>query len=82
MTSLTKIRQQQPYKWYQTMRETSPVHYNEKEDCWEIFTYDEVKRVISDYSHFSSDHKYLSADKQEKMIRHINKDSLLKMQSA
>ena len=43
-----------PFPWYETMRETEPVHYDEDRQCWDVFRYDNVKRVLSDYETFSS----------------------------
>ncbi len=40
--------------WYRSMRATQPVHYREKEQCWEIFRYDDVLQVLSDHQTFSS----------------------------
>lgn len=43
-----------PFPWYETMRENEPVHYDEDRQCWDVFRYDNVKRVLSDYETFSS----------------------------
>ncbi|PEA54752.1 cytochrome P450 [Bacillus pseudomycoides] len=37
-----------------TMRETDPVFFNQKNKYWEVFSYEDVKTVLSDYSTFSS----------------------------
>lgn len=43
-----------PYEWYQFMRDNHPVHYDEEQDVWNVFLYDDVNRVLSDYRLFSS----------------------------
>jgi cytochrome P450 len=43
-----------PFPWYETMRETEPVHYAEDRQCWDVFRYDDVRRVLSDHDAFSS----------------------------
>jgi cytochrome P450 family 109 len=40
--------------WYRTMHETMPVRYQPEHDVWEVFRYDDVERVITDYSTFSA----------------------------
>jgi cytochrome P450 len=43
-----------PFPWYKTMRENEPVRYDEDRQCWDVFRYDDVKRVLSDHETFSS----------------------------
>jgi len=45
----------QPIAWYRTMRTTHPVYYHPEDDLWEVFTYSEVQRVLTDYKTFSSE---------------------------
>lgn len=45
----------QQYDWFQQMRATHPVWRDETSGCWHIFRYDDVKNILSDYTHFSSD---------------------------
>jgi cytochrome P450 len=47
-------QQLNPFPWYQTMRDSSPVTYNPDRWSWNVFTYDDVQRVLSDYAVFSS----------------------------
>lgn len=47
-------RQLDPFPWYETMRENEPVRYDEDHQRWDVFRYDDVKRVLSDYETFSS----------------------------
>jgi cytochrome P450 len=44
-----------PYPWYETMRETSPVRFDEERSVWDVFRYDDVEKVIADYTAFSSE---------------------------
>ena len=47
-------RRRDPFSWYEDMRNTEPVRYDEKRKRWDVFRYDDVKRVLSDYETFSS----------------------------
>ncbi|PQQ47583.1 cytochrome P450 [Bacillus thuringiensis] len=44
-----------PYTWYKEMRENNPVFFDEGQKVWNVFRYDDVKRVLSDFEHFSSE---------------------------
>lgn len=44
-----------PYPWYEQMRERAPVRFDEERSVWDVFRYDDVERVISDYGVFSSE---------------------------
>ncbi len=50
----TAERRLDPFPWYETMRENEPVRYDEDRQCWDVFRYDDVKRVLSDHEIFSS----------------------------
>ncbi|UKS62710.1 cytochrome P450 [Bacillus toyonensis] len=50
----TKEELWNPYGWYQFMRDNYPVHYDEEQDVWNVFLYEDVNRVLSDYRLFSS----------------------------
>ncbi|WP_409344088.1 cytochrome P450 [Paenibacillus sp. MBLB4367] len=43
-----------PLSWYRKMRAEEPVAYDEQSGAWSCFTYDTVKKVLSDHEHFSS----------------------------
>jgi cytochrome P450 len=45
---------QDPYPWYQQMREQQPVVYDQDRDEWFVFRYEDVERVLTDYETFSS----------------------------
>ncbi|MFT9850535.1 cytochrome P450 [Aneurinibacillus sp. REN35] len=50
----TRSEEFSPYAWCKQMLEHNPVSYHEGTNTWNVFTYENVKRVISDYEHFSS----------------------------
>ncbi len=43
-----------PFPWYSMMRKTDPVHYYEQHGIWQVFRYDDVQHVLSNYAAFSS----------------------------
>jgi cytochrome P450 len=43
-----------PFPWYETMRRNSPVYQSEP-GIWHVFHYEDVKRVLSDFTQFSSE---------------------------
>ncbi len=43
-----------PFPWYEKKRENSPVYRDDKSGVWHVFRYQDVKRVLSDFSYFSS----------------------------
>ncbi len=47
-------RRVDPFTWYETMRSTEPVRYDDERERWDVFRYDDVRRVLSDYETFSS----------------------------
>ena len=42
------------YSWFQQMRTEHPVSYSEETKMWQIFRYEDVNHVITDYANFSS----------------------------
>lgn len=55
MTDLfSESARRNPYPIYAKLREQSPVLYDSHTDCWMVFDYDSVKRVLSDHVIFSS----------------------------
>lgn len=50
----TKEELWNPYGWYKFMRDNHQVHYDEEQDVWNVFLYEDVNRVLSDYRLFSS----------------------------
>jgi cytochrome P450 len=56
--------EQKQLPWYRSMRATQPVHFREKEQCWEIFRYDDVLQGLSDHDTFSSHFRAAAAPAQ------------------
>jgi cytochrome P450 len=54
MTTVAIEGQLNPFPWYQTMRQSAPVFYNDQRYSWHLFRYDDVQRALSDYTVFSS----------------------------
>src|SRR5438270_530761 len=54
MQTRTKDDALNPFPWYRLMRETQPVYYNPQYHFWQVFGYEDVQRVLSDYTSFSS----------------------------
>jgi cytochrome P450 family 109 len=48
------IEAKHPWDWYKVMRETAPVSFDPARNCWDVFSYDDVQRVLSDHKYFSS----------------------------
>ncbi|GIP21289.1 cytochrome P450 [Paenibacillus sp. J22TS3] len=49
----TRAEQFFPMEWYKKMLNEHPVYYHQETDTWNVFRYDDVKRVISDYEFFT-----------------------------
>ncbi len=45
----------EPYDWYREMRTEAPVRYDPSRRTWDVFRYDDVKRVLDDDETFSVD---------------------------
>jgi cytochrome P450 len=54
MATIAIERQLNPFPWYQTMRQSAPVYFDNQRDSWNVYRYDDVQRVLSDYGIFSS----------------------------
>src|SRR3989440_11824743 len=54
MQTRTKDEALNPFPWHRLMRETQPVYYNPQYHFWQVFRYEDVQRVLSDYTSFSS----------------------------
>ncbi len=53
------------YHWLQQMRSTHPIWLDEASRTWHVFRYEDVKRVLSDYTQFSSKHKLRSNEQRQ-----------------
>src|SRR5216684_5610563 len=42
------------YGWFEQMRSTQPVFHTEQMPIWQVFRYEDVQEIITDYNHFSS----------------------------
>jgi cytochrome P450 family 109 len=49
-----KVDAYDPFSWYEAMRNEAPVYYDEKTQVWNVFLYEDVKRVLSEKETFSS----------------------------
>ncbi|WP_135805883.1 cytochrome P450 [Halorussus marinus] len=43
----------EPFDWYRTMREDAPVRYDSDRRTWDVFRYEDVKRILDDDETFS-----------------------------
>jgi cytochrome P450 len=44
----------EPFPWYRRMRDEAPVSYDAQRGSWNVFRFEDVKRVLSEYAAFSS----------------------------
>lgn len=44
-----------PIDWYKEMLHNHPVYFHEKTNTWNVFKYEDVKQVLSNYEFFSSE---------------------------
>ncbi len=52
---LTAIEKQlDPFPLYEVMRQSHPVYFDPRRQSWNVFCYEDVQRVLSDYETFSS----------------------------
>lgn len=49
----TVDRQRDPFPWFESMRDAGPIRYDERRDTFDVFRYEEVSEVITDYERFS-----------------------------
>src|ERR1700676_3886166 len=54
MQSSTKDDALNPFPRYRSMREAHPVYFQPQYQFWQVYCYDDVQRVLSDYAAFSS----------------------------
>ncbi|GAB7389285.1 monooxygenase YjiB [Bacillaceae bacterium] len=50
----TKEKRLNPFPIYNRLRQTTPVRYDEKRSCWDVFRYEDVQRILKDPAAFSS----------------------------
>lgn len=51
----SRSEQFHPINWYKHMLLNEPVSYSETSNTWNVFKYEDVKRVLSDYDYFSGE---------------------------
>ncbi|WPP40040.1 cytochrome P450 [Paenibacillus hunanensis] len=56
------------FAWYEKMRREAPVHYDEQRGSWDVFRYEDVHRVMSDYKSFSSQTRRGADGQQSDML--------------
>ncbi len=54
MQKIIEDQRLNPFPAYRLMREMHPVYYLEPYDTWQVFSYNDVMRVLSDHAAFSS----------------------------
>lgn len=50
----TEEQRFEPYSWYRKMRRSHPIHFDSKQQVWNVFLHRDVERVLSDSQLFSS----------------------------
>ena len=43
----------EPFDWYREMRDKNPVRYDAERESWDVFRYEDVKRILDDDATFS-----------------------------
>lgn len=61
-----------PFPWYQQMRATNPVRFNEQEGTWEIFCYDDILHALLHPTLFSSQHDIHANQEVPGSILHLD----------
>lgn len=56
-TIQTKEERFNPFSWYEEMRNSAPVQWDEERQVWDVFHYDGVKEVLEQKNIFSSDRR-------------------------
>ncbi|MBN9387266.1 MAG: cytochrome P450 [Chloroflexi bacterium] len=54
MTTSLDDRALNPFPWYRQMRQADPVHFNPSYNSWQVFRYEDVQKVLTDWTNFSS----------------------------
>src|SRR5689334_16861011 len=62
---------QETYRWFAQMRSSQPLWLDESSECWHVFRYEDVHRVTTDYSLFSSERKVRPTGRNEPQGRSI-----------
>ncbi|MGA9402345.1 cytochrome P450 [Haladaptatus sp.] len=51
-----------PFSWYREMRDEAPVRFDPDRGVWDVFRYDDVRRVLKGHDRFSSSMEFQSTD--------------------
>ncbi|WP_136716729.1 cytochrome P450 [Halorientalis salina] len=51
----TRAARLEPFDWYREMRAETPVRYDDDRRVWDVFRYDDVRRVLADSETFAAD---------------------------
>jgi cytochrome P450 len=43
-----------PFPWFRIMRDSAPVYFEQRNNMWNVFRYNDVQRVLTDSTNFSS----------------------------
>lgn len=43
-----------PLSWFKEMRNSSPVVFNSEKNTWDVYKYEDVKKIFADHEHYSS----------------------------
>lgn len=55
-------RQLEPFEWYAEMRRTSPVHFDEQRQTWDLFRHENINRVLTDHETFTANRTQTDAN--------------------
>jgi cytochrome P450 len=58
-----------PYSFYSYMRKNNPLEYNGKIDVWNAYRYNDIKKILTNFSAFSSDFTKFMPQDQEGFFR-------------
>jgi cytochrome P450 len=61
-----------PFPWYQQMRVSNPVRFNEQEGTWELFCYDDILHALLHPTLFSSQHDIHANQEVPGSILHLD----------
>jgi cytochrome P450 len=66
-----------PFPWYEQMRGTQPVFYDQENKLWHVFLYDDVRTILNDPATFSSEVRQRTRSEEE--LKQIGSPSILGM---
>jgi cytochrome P450 len=66
-----------PFPWYEQMRRTQPVFYDQENKLWHVFLYDDVRTILNDPATFSSEVRQRTMSEEER--KQVGNPSILGM---